>query len=973
MGLASPADTTLPQMFPDTMTRKLSARGFVSLLLLSYVVTGLAIRLPDEISRLIPGCAQECFISFLVLSYGTGDDGEIHSFEYLCSSHGNSEFTVGEGAVQCLVAEELVGSCSQTEAGGPVVSKALHMCSGQPDAVQPTHGVMTATMVLPPSGGSGPVSFPPPKSTHAKTTTTRAPPTSSDATLVVDTRTPSFSSPSATESSTLSTFVRSSSTQSSSTESSTATVVPAGVGDGKGPLTTGQKAGISVGVVAFAGLAVGLLFLLRCYRRKKNEDRQHSESTEALHRRDTWGYKVDKSGSSGRNSWMVQPTHPPRGPDSPSPSPPGAYSRASWRPSAIGLAITPTQSRSTQTTPPRRISMLLPAKPGLALGMPKKSSPLVHASSPPQQLRVVQPSPPSTRNKPQPPLPLKLEIPQQENFRTTVGGSKLGQARESAMTEFEEDGRTSQSPEGQIWKPPSAAPQSATTYYVADRYGNWVLGGPRRIARAAEPNVMRPMTANTPKASIANAVLLPVAQKAQKVESKSPRLPGEPKGVAATPAETKIAAEPSTLTSPDLGQQAMPRPLFSSNPNPRTVASARRSSARSMTRPRATSVDSGVTTITTSSEEFDDLQPPAPPQVNLSPVAESPPSGTGRVPVSYPRIHERNGGPVAAGKFTVVAPPRRPILYHPPGQPNPTPGLQQPPPLGGPGPSSSVPRGGGRGVQVEDPALLRTGSPTVRIVEPSPEPDDRSRLPSARHRSSSANFLPPPQKQQQPRPQLSPFSFLPEHQFQQPQQQYQQQQWQPPPRPEQQQEQQQQQPRRPPPNWVPGLPAHPHPLRHPQQPNTHWHPQQRHSQQYHCQHHEPQLRTYPSPYPNPHQGPPNHHHRQQSLPTPGNHQKHQRPLTASLVAKRLGTDRAAHMAISTSMADDGNPSSHQSSFRRESGGPLCLSPELVTPRQQVSGHLPATQTWIPRPAPSRRGDDLYLNVHQSLKREREMP
>lgn len=135
MGLASPwflseADTTLPQMFPDRMARKPSAYGLLSLVVLSYVVTALAIRLPEDISRLIPGCAQECFISFLVLSYGTGDDGEIPPLDYLCSNYGDSEFTVGEGAVQCLVAEKSVGSCSQKEADGEPLRETMHRCPG---------------------------------------------------------------------------------------------------------------------------------------------------------------------------------------------------------------------------------------------------------------------------------------------------------------------------------------------------------------------------------------------------------------------------------------------------------------------------------------------------------------------------------------------------------------------------------------------------------------------------------------------------------------------------------------------------------------------------------------------------------------------------------------------------------------------------------------------------------------------------
>jgi len=59
----------------------------------------------------------------------------------------------------------------------------------------------------------------------------------------------------------------------------------------------------------------------------------------------------------------------------------------------------------------------------------------------------------------------------------------------------------------------------------------------------------------------------------------------------------------------------------------------------------------------------------------------------------------------------------------------------------------------------------------------------------------------------------------------------------------------------------------------------------------------------------------------------------------------------------------------RSNWRREKSryGPMFLSPEVVTPRGPQfpgdGGDLPATPTWVPRLTPSRRGDDLYLNVH----------
>lgn len=407
---------------------------------------------------------------------------------------------------------------------------------------------------------------------------------------------------------------------------------------------------------------------------------------------------------------MVQPLHPTSKPNTPRPPPPPPppklYSRASWRPSAIGLAISPTHSRrgAVPITPVRRMSKLLPAKPVMDMEASRRpSTPLEEPSMLPPLLRLVHPSPPSSRSKPPPPAPPKLQIPKQEDFGKMMSLSKLGrEPRESTMTEFEEDGRASQSPEGQIWRIPSAAPQSGTAYYVADKQGNWVLADSKRASHAAELDTVTPMTATTPKASIAKPVLLPIYQKAQKVEAKSPRLPEAPKDNIPAPIETEKPAEPPQLTSPEFRQQAVPRPLFSTYPNPRSFSNPERSSTQSQHRARADSADSGITAITASSMDEDAVPPPtAPPQVNLSPVAESPRSVAGRSPVSYPKIHGRDKGPSAAGRSAMAAAPRRSILHRPSGQPSPTLGPRPQPPEASGSTPYSVPRPVMRGIETQ--------------------------------------------------------------------------------------------------------------------------------------------------------------------------------------------------------------------------------------------------------------------------------
>ncbi|KAK5628611.1 hypothetical protein RRF57_004326 [Xylaria bambusicola] len=78
---------------------------------------------------------------------------------------------------------------------------------------------------------------------------------------------------------------------------------------------------------------------------------------------------------------------------------------------------------------------------------------------------------------------------------------------------------------------------------------------------------------------------------------------------------------------------------------------------------------------------------------------------------------------------------------------------------------------------------------------------------------------------------------------------------------------------------------------------------------------------------------------------------------SSLLAKRLGSDRAAALVI-----DPHNGKAQQ--WRQQGGGNNngeFLSPDaysLTSPK----GTLPQTPIWQPKLTPTRRGDDLFLNV-----------
>ncbi|KAG6113679.1 hypothetical protein E4U31_000112 [Claviceps sp. LM219 group G6] len=296
-----------------------------------------------ELSAYVPVCAEGCFISFLQASIGLRRGQRIPSLQELCSADGKTGFTVGEGAVQCIAAERSIDGCLEQDANSSVIYRAHQMCSGQSGAFTPTHSVITATLVLPPSGG-GPVSFPAPSSTHrvsrkprksraSKTTkafTTTG--TELPSTLVVDTHSPprttaatsssysSSSSSSATASSTTDTTLRTSvATETRPVETSTTATSTLGAAQAAGrSLTPFQKAGIAVGVIGFALVAAGSLLFLRLCRNKKKPEKKRLSGTHGS-KRDSWGQQLGKehdgSGGGGGNArgesaWMADLIYP---------------------------------------------------------------------------------------------------------------------------------------------------------------------------------------------------------------------------------------------------------------------------------------------------------------------------------------------------------------------------------------------------------------------------------------------------------------------------------------------------------------------------------------------------------------------------------------------------------------------------------------------------------------------------------------
>ncbi|PNP43457.1 hypothetical protein TGAMA5MH_04915 [Trichoderma gamsii] len=1039
------------------------------------------------------------------------------------------------------------------------------MCFGQPSALSPTHTVITATLAMP-LYGTGPITFPAVTKTSHQTSIPTAisretrSSVSLPTTLVTDTTslskpgppvTGSTAKPTATttlrrttkpsttafRSSTSSqaevfttdpTGLAFTKTTTATTETSTSTNVPDGIVGGQSEkkasasLSNGQVAGIAIGSIIGIGLiGVGIALFCRLRRRRSQFGRKMRKDGRLL--RDSWGPEKPNGGG-GTDSWIVNQLRAPLDPG-PVPTPTKSwYNRASWRPSAIGLAISPARTRdvtrATTPTSARPLSKLLPAKPVMGQGPPRlevslpsrdgdshfnakafmgaaaagaasgavMSGAMAASSSPkpaplpkvrpmaqaatreptatnqfikprnltPPRIVIPPPSLASPRSKPQSPL-LKLIIPKKGTFKPFVPIPVTNTRHDSSTTEFEEDGRTSLSPGGQIWRPPSADPLSAAPYYVADRNGNWKLGDPRRAQEIAELEAsISPLTAAPRSAApklvaglglasgAAEALELVKAASRREATKAAAKIKAAEQaredglGIRMAPEKTIRAVEPSLSSDEEIQEQEQdqqpyaPRPLFSNNSNssnvPRRLSSHRRSSTRSLTRPRITSTDSGVTTFSTSTEDDAELRsPPGMEQLgNLSPVVESPRSlrpRRGQSPTQYPKIPASlNAAMPSSGNLNIematskggnaAAPSTKPATADRPAQKSPSFGA----PLAAATMSSNEnSKQQGKRPMGSDaigaPNAIRTGSPMMRMEGSTLQSDERYQGPrsqtsqqpnlSAQPNASSRPF--PPQQSQQylapayqrptgannyhmpyrlpphpsayrpnidssgypyqtrlpefnqgpmtynmsyaPQPNRYPRHHPRDHQppFTQqsssarPISQLPQQRQQPSQRPQQQPQQQQ-----------------PRAQRYQRPPSLGRMPPQQQQQQQDFYPQQPSTSAsshYPSDIP---QGP-----LLTSTSISTSTTSSTDSQSSSLLAKRLGTSRAANMALPVPQPITTSSSQNKWLRQGQQGQQQPSTPKMPPPPQQPA-ELPATPVWKPRLTPTRRGEDLYL-------------
>ncbi|RDL38992.1 uncharacterized protein BP5553_03332 [Venustampulla echinocandica] len=418
------------------------ARCWSGLILSAYTFITLAnaasTSLSQEITNFVPKCAQECFISFLDSNFPTSICSSAPTLECLCSHNGLSEFTVGEGAVQCIISEGNIGFCKGRDASNSVVLGAYSMCNGQNNALPNTHATIVATLIIPSSRPS--IVLVPPSATAVASATPIS-------TLItpIPTTTALTSPNSGPTSAALPSGLPSPSTVAQPVQTNSPIPPPT--------LTKPQIVGITVASIGGTALMLGVIALFACVRRKrlqKNresdefpfqlEPKVYAKSTKSsrfsLRRPKNFG----PGGTSNGIAAKVAPPVPPRL-DTTSPN---MFSRRSIHQNhTIGLAISP-EGNAQVRKQNRPSSRLLPPKPTLKLQMPQQAAEFSFAQTGPKPSAFNRPSPTAQYEvdydgagyQVPPPVPTLigagLSYPKPVLKQTTVD-------RQSTATQFEED------------------------------------------------------------------------------------------------------------------------------------------------------------------------------------------------------------------------------------------------------------------------------------------------------------------------------------------------------------------------------------------------------------------------------------------------------------------------------------------------------------------------------------------------------
>jgi hypothetical protein len=216
-------------------------------------VVSRSISLPSVLQQSVPSCAQTCLQTSLAEKFPVACSGQ-ENIQCLCSRYSSVGESLGEVALGCVYT-----GCSMDDSGA---ASAYNVCLGQRDAVLPTKSVLTVVASRAQSTTSTTTSF---KSgatpTIITTLRTQITPTPS---AIADSI---FSMPSATLSPSPSVAAVSSTT------------------DGSPRMTPAQIAGLSVAAVAAFVIAVGLMALSVCLRRRRERKNAFDSDEKGLGRK----------------------------------------------------------------------------------------------------------------------------------------------------------------------------------------------------------------------------------------------------------------------------------------------------------------------------------------------------------------------------------------------------------------------------------------------------------------------------------------------------------------------------------------------------------------------------------------------------------------------------------------------------------------------------------------------------------------
>ncbi|KAI1814192.1 hypothetical protein GGS20DRAFT_431784 [Poronia punctata] len=873
---------------------------FIWTFLISTVISR-DIGLGNDFTSLVPGCARSCLLSFIRSNYPKTDCGDKYTLQCLCSAESLSGFTVGEAALQCLLGDVQLGQCSEDYLAGPAPLKVHNMCNGVPNALPNTHSTLTATLVIPSSGGV-PALLPPTASLTATATSTSTSSWTTKTKSSASSTSVSSSSSSATFGSfpTLTTAMTSSipvgTATSTATSSPTSTSTPEAT-PSKATLAPGQIAGISVGVIGAIGIAVAAIFMAKCMRRRKYPD-YDSEKGFYEHDNSTRGSSEPK-GPRGSHIFHISPP---------------ILRMSRYRPDFIPRAAPPVPQPSRQATPANN-GDLDRGTIGLAISRPRSQVPprlsqpqwSVDNSPQPVQEQIER-----RRSRLLPERPtLTLDIPPKPQASGSSSSNRIPTTdRTSTMTNMTAfaDLDTEAAEGEQVWRPPPSDPLSATTLYVADKYGNWVLSNDKRRSQMAEV-ISAPAESVTPK---------PLTKSPVEMQEEAANISAAA-GLPRAPQPAFLSRDPSSYRSSTIYSQVS-APRLSGRRGSSGRNSMSRSRKNSGSAPDRSNSKDSVTTIqsyssTEGSGDGFSCEPDIARLSQLSPVKESPDPPTGRSQVTYPKIP----GLMDGATIRYVPPPKRPdFSSYPSNRTSSTLEVVYPimdSPSAYPSPLKPK-RHGSRPFA----PLQRTGSGFT------PEPPNVDVFPSQNPAPTYGMTAPGWQ------PQAYPTSMRAYEPYRPPNSQ-----------------QQGGAVRTPPQQTVPTFTPSPmsasgekdprHPTSPPRTDNG------------------DRLRAHiASQYNNNNNNNPNNKMSTNSF------RSSESSSASSLLAKRLGNDRAAALAL-----DPRKQKAQQWRRRREDNdGGVVFSPDMFSLASPVGptskGTLPMTPTWQPKLTPTRRGDDLYLNV-----------